>query len=100
MNYERINNLEPKLKELLKERFYNQLILDEGLDTPKKQKIYCIKLFKMLIMSNNERASYLINNELTKTEKLLIVALLKDTTIYHFIYLGVGTFYYHIMETK
>lgn len=100
MNYEGITKLDPKVRELLKGRFYDTLILDEGLDTPKKQKIYCIKLFKILIMSNDERATYLINNELTKTEKQFIVALLKDATFYQFFYLGVKTLHYHIMESK
>jgi hypothetical protein len=104
MNYNNLSNkLTPEALRINKIAFFDEVVKDEGLDTHEKRIDYSKKLFEIMDMNNTERAEYIIDNELTKTEKMYIVSLLQsaDTKFYiAFIQLAIDSFYHFTMETK
>lgn len=103
MNYENLHNMHSEQIRILKIAFFDTIVEDEGLYTKDSKLEYAANMYKILDMSDDERVNYLINNDLTKTEKGFIARLLQFNEIdpgNQFHKLAIDVFYHYTMESK
>lgn len=103
MNYENLQNMHPQQMRILKIAFFDTIVKDEELYTKDSKLDYAKDMYKILDMSDDERVNYLINNNLTKTEKGFIARLLQFNEIdsgNQFHRLAIDVFYHYTMESK